>query len=186
MQDSPPETSPSESQPVIPKDENAEQPRQEYTSSRPFPNPYPPIALPPPHPLHAGLPQQYTTETPSGSLPQNTMQQGFIQAPMAEAEDDSTWLFPGTSLFDLPPDEYLNLHFGGALGPGSPVGLSHEQYWMICADMPQTMYAQSIQSLAPPLEIPRFTPADHERMLNECPVINQSIIHHVSRRSLPF
>ena len=82
-----------------------------------YPNQYPPMALPP-QPLHA-LPQ-YSAETPSAALPQN-IQQGFMQAPMAEAEDDGTWLFPGTSLFDLPPDEYLNLHFGGALGPGSPV-----------------------------------------------------------------
>ena len=166
MQDSPSEPSPSESQPPAQQDENNVHPRQEYPPSRPYPHQYPPMALPPPQHLHSGL-QQYSPET-TGSLPQS-IQQGFMQAPMAETEDDGTWLFPGTSLFDLPPDEYLNLHFGGALGPGSPVCV-----FRVDVDSPlttvQTMYAQSIQSLAPPLEIPRFTPADHERMLNECPV----------------
>lgn len=52
------------------------------------------------------------------SLPlQLQQQQSFLNA----EPDDYSWLFREASLFDLPPDDYLHLHFGGGLGTTPPV-----------------------------------------------------------------
>ncbi|EEP81200.1 predicted protein [Uncinocarpus reesii 1704] len=92
----------------------------------PFPNP---ITLPPLPPQNPDSSLVYQPTQPGDVLPQHPVSSGGIlphhlppqQFATAQGlEDDYTWLFHGSSLFDLPPDDYLNLHFGGGLGPGSP------------------------------------------------------------------
>lgn len=52
--------------------------------------------------------------------------------PSVGAEDDQAWLFHPASVFDLPSEDYLNLHFGGALGPTSPPVRSLLPLWLGC------------------------------------------------------
>jgi hypothetical protein len=59
--------------------------------------------------------------TAGNPLPvQLQQQQSFLSN---SGEDDYSWLFRESSLFDLPPDDYLTLHFGGGLGATPPVSL---------------------------------------------------------------
>lgn len=118
--------------------------RQDYAPVQPILGQYAPaMGLPHPHLVppghghgngqgheHARTHAHAHDLSPSEAIPHNSNSSGVTHnlaqqqffPPMAD--DDSTWLFPGTSLFDLPPDDYLNLHFGGALGPASPVRIS--------------------------------------------------------------
>ncbi|KAK2774632.1 hypothetical protein FQN52_004245 [Onygenales sp. PD_12] len=86
-----------------------------------------PVALPPPrtdsaHALyqHASPNDGVSQNSPSsaGTIPSHLPQPPYISVP--EAEDDYTWLFRGASLFDLPPEDYLNLHFGGNFETSPP------------------------------------------------------------------
>ncbi|KAL1957269.1 hypothetical protein VTO42DRAFT_6175 [Malbranchea cinnamomea] len=142
------------------------------TASMTLPPP-PPALLPPAH-LN-DLSHPYPPASPSDALSHHSASSGTIPHtltqqpsffPASVGEDDSSWLFQGASLFDLPPDDYLNLHFGGALGPPSPT--------------------LNLQSLPPPLEIPRFTPMDHERLLNECPALLSTPLKDFSQTSYVF
>jgi hypothetical protein len=95
----------------------------------------PPLQAPPPPtaallaPDHSAVSRPYPSGSPSdvlsphsassaASIPRTLGHQPFL--PPVAAEPDYTWLFHGASLFDLPPEDDLDLHFGDKLGPSSP------------------------------------------------------------------
>ncbi|EZF25886.1 hypothetical protein H112_01899 [Trichophyton rubrum D6] len=78
--------------------------------------------------------------------------------------DDYPWLFHSTSLFDLPSDDYLNLHFGNTADHTSPPDI----------------YLPSIGSNSPQHEAPQITALDHERILNHCSdLLNTPLKDHI-------
>ncbi|WEW61368.1 hypothetical protein PRK78_006858 [Emydomyces testavorans] len=121
-----------------------------------------PITLPPPPPHDPDSSLLYQPTQPNEVLPQLPTSSASIlphhlpQQPFPTAQgldDDYTWLFHGASLFDLPPDDYLNLHFGGGLGPGSPT----------------RFYSQPLEPQSTHCGIPQSTNRDYERLINDCP-----------------
>lgn len=90
----------------------------QFSNSMTLPAP-PPPPQPPPPPHNSDTTMIYQLAQPADVIP--TPSGGMMPHHLQPfPTDDYTWLFHGSSLFDLPPDDYLNLHFGGGLGPGSP------------------------------------------------------------------
>ncbi|QVM12437.1 hypothetical protein D8B26_007066 [Coccidioides posadasii str. Silveira] len=120
------------------------------------------ITLPPPPAQSSDNALLYRPAQPADVIPQHPVSsasilphhlppQPFAAAPVLD--DDYTWLFHGASLFDLPPDDYLNLHFGGSLGPASPTGF----------------YSQPLDAPTTQSDFPQYTIRDHERLIADCP-----------------
>ncbi|KAM5478132.1 hypothetical protein McanMca71_003219 [Microsporum canis] len=81
---------------------------------------------------------------------QQQQQQPYLAMPTPF--DDYPWLFHSTSLFDLPSDDYLNLHFGDTTDHTSPPDI----------------YLPSIGSNSPQYEAPQITTLDHGKILSQC------------------
>ncbi|KAK2746856.1 hypothetical protein FQN57_002898 [Myotisia sp. PD_48] len=101
----------------------------------------------------------YISHLPSStgiSLPLPLTSQTFF--PPAVQYDDYPWLFQGNSLFDLPSEDYLNLHFGDTTdqSPSSVITLP------------------PVDSLTSPEVPPQLSRTDHERLLQQCPQLNST------------
>ncbi|KAF3483753.1 uncharacterized protein GIQ15_03077 [Arthroderma uncinatum] len=124
-----------------------------------------------------------TVHTPHGSMPpvnhlpqliSQQQSQPFLAIPAPF--DDYPWLFHSTSLFDLPSDDYLNLHFGDTTDHTSPPDI----------------YLPSVDSQSPRYEAPQITSFDHERLLNHCsdlvnsPLKDPIKTNHILRLALDY
>ncbi|PGH10643.1 hypothetical protein AJ79_05357 [Helicocarpus griseus UAMH5409] len=153
-------------QPVIPN------PAQSIAEGPPpIPSFHSPVALPPPRAGSSHGVYQHASPndavsqnsaSSSGTLPSHIPQPPYIPAP--EVEDDYTWLFRGASLFDLPPDDYLNLHFGGNIGT-SPPGL----------------YSNPGEQSVSPRVGTGISIAEHERLMAECPNLVATPLKDISQ-----
>ncbi|KAK2798850.1 hypothetical protein FQN50_008711 [Emmonsiellopsis sp. PD_5] len=146
-----------------------------------------PIALPPPrtdssHALyqHASPNDGVSQNSPSssGTIPSHLPQPPYISVP--EAEDDYTWLFRGASLFDLPPEDYLNLHFGGNFETSPPCLVGTPLNDPAQFNMVLHLALNYCDLYMPLFHRPTFEPATRQPILLAALVALGSFVHNLS------